>query len=243
MLKQVGVSVVVLAALVAFASSSTGTSVASGPHLTSPATAPFGISLPSTRSDQAYTVGGIPVCLDRPGNADIDGISLVAPKGGLTVSAFAARPLGTTLFGAENIELSRTGFDGRTTVSQSCGQSPGGAELAVEFRKTTNDNARADGILVKWHNNDAQGQVSIPLHIVFCEGPNENITACQSFPPQGSSVDMAWSDRKEAQDEIAPHLLLAGLQGSHSDRGHPGRSCFLRGDGRGPSGLDSRTAA
>jgi len=153
-----------------------------GPHLTSPATAAFGISLPSTKAGQAYTFGSLPVCLDKPGTVAIDGITPVGAKGGLAVTAFAARLLSHELYGAEPVRLSSSGFGGSTTVDTTCDSSVGGAEVAVELVKSEATNARMDGITIAWHSSATSGEVTMPFHLVLCQSADQDVPECQSMP-------------------------------------------------------------
>ncbi|WP_460626698.1 hypothetical protein [Intrasporangium mesophilum] len=147
-------------------------------HLTTLATAPFGASEPSTKAGQTWTFGAIPLCLDRPGSAHIDSIEAINPHDGLHVTDFAARPFRPEGFGAEPRPLSTIGFGGSATVTSDCAGRPGGAELAVELVKDHPGDARADGLLLRWHSSDADGVISIPFHIVLCHNSDLDAPAC-----------------------------------------------------------------
>jgi hypothetical protein len=155
-------------------------------RLTTPITLPFGASLPATTSARPYTFGSIPICLDKVGTVQIDSVAAVNSQGGLSVSGFAVRPLSPSLFGSQDRALVATGFNGTDAVSQTCRHPPGGADRGVESPKHRDTTARADGILVYWHNESERGEVEIPFHIVLCEGPDETIPTCQAFPQADS---------------------------------------------------------
>lgn len=151
--------------------------------LSSPATAPFGASIPSTRANQPYSFGAIPVCVAGDGTITIDRVVPLNSQGGLEVTAFATRPLRRDLFGEEPVALSTSGFGGSAMVQGRCSTTPGGAgsELAVELRKTAAGNARADGITIAWHGSAGNGKLLVPFHVVLCEGANENVAGCKAL--------------------------------------------------------------
>ena len=155
-------------------------------HLSAPGVAPFGASLPSTKAGQTWTFGTIPICLDRPGRAQVDSVTVVNARGGLRVTDFSTRPLSPTMLGAEPRRLAVLDFRGTRTVTMACASDPPGAELAVEFHKDQAVTARGDGLLVSWHSHDASGEFSIPFYVVLCQGPDENVEECRSFPERTS---------------------------------------------------------
>ncbi len=151
-----------------------------GVSLTTPSDAAFGISLPSTNQNEPYTFGSIPVCLRGQGRAVIDRVETLGAQGGMKVDAFAVRPLSSNMFGAEQVALASTGFGSATEVTQDCATAPGGSELAVQLSKTANGNARTRSLLVSWHSDSESGEVTIPGHIVLCQGPDQDIPDCQA---------------------------------------------------------------
>lgn len=151
-----------------------------GVSLTTPSDAAFGISLPSTRQDEPYTFGSIPLCLRGQGRAVIDRVEPLGAQGGMKVDAFAVRPLSSNMLGAEQVALAATGFGSATEVTQDCATAPGGSELAIQLSKTANGNARTTSLLVAWHSDTESGEVTIPGHIVLCQGPNQDVPDCQA---------------------------------------------------------------
>lgn len=181
-----GIVAIVAAPLSSCAS---GDSAYSGPphqasvRLSSPATAPFGASIPNTRVNQPYSFGAIPVCVSGDGTITIDRVFPLNSQGGLEVTAFATRPLRGDLFGEEPVALSTSVFGDSAVVQGRCSTTSGGAgsELAVELRKTIAGNARADGITITWHGSAGNGQLLVPFHVVLCEDANENIAGCKAL--------------------------------------------------------------
>lgn len=141
----------------------------------------FGASLPSTRAGRPLSIGASVLCLSEPGVAYIDAITAVEPHQGLAVTDFRVRPIGGgDLFGAEEVPLDRSGFGGTRRVTTPCRGLSAGAELAVEFTKPVPGNARAKGVLVRWHSARRSGSFTIPIHIVLCEGPNQEVAQCDA---------------------------------------------------------------
>lgn len=162
-----------------FASRDSTRDGADGPRLTTPAKLPFGISLPSTRAGQPFAFGSMPVCLSSPGSVTIDRVTATDAIGGLTVDAFAVRPLSANMFGAEQVTLATSGFGGTHEVTGSCSGTPGGAELAVQLTKTSSGHARESGLAVSWHSGSRSGTTNIPAHIVLCQSANLDTPACK----------------------------------------------------------------
>jgi len=166
-----------------------GDSAYSGPPhqasvgLSSPATAPFGASIPNTRVNHPYSFGAIPLCAAGDGTITIDRVLPLNSQGGLEVTAFGTRPLRGDLFGEEPVALSASGFGGSARIQGRCSTSSGGAgsELAVGLRKTAVGNARADGLTITWHGSAGNGQLVIPFHVVLCEDANENVAGCKAL--------------------------------------------------------------
>ncbi len=140
-----------------------------------------GAALPSTTAGKPYTFGAIPVCLTSPGRVVIDAIRPEDTTGGLRVSGFAVRSVAGDLFGAEQTTLAAAGFTGAHEVTSVCGPELTPDELAVEVTKATAINARGGNLLADWHNNSSHGTLSIPFHIVLCQGSDTTTTDCKSW--------------------------------------------------------------
>lgn len=172
-------TLVVLAAGVSwFAFRATISDVIFGPSLTTPIQDRFGISLPSTRAGQAFTIGAMSVCLSSPGVATIDRVTATGATQGLSVAAFAVRPLSPNLYGAEPVTLAASGFGGGRQVRVLCTGNPGGEELAVQLDKTRSLDVRQSGLEVSWHSGRRSGTFTIPAHIVLCQGANQDTPRC-----------------------------------------------------------------
>lgn len=138
----------------------------------------FGASLPS-RAGKPLTLGAFPVCLTEPGVAFIDAVTVIKARGGLAVTDYQVRPIrGNDRFGEDSVSLARSGFGGTKRVTTTCGGFADGSELAVELTKSLPENARGDGLLVRWHTAHRHGAIPMPIQIVLCEGPHENVPAC-----------------------------------------------------------------
>ena len=152
-------------------------------RLFSPASDSFGASLPSTRANQPYSFGSIPICVEGAGEVTIDRVTPINPQAGFRISAFATRPLSNNMIGALPTSLANSGFGGGPTVRERCstGEFDAGSELAIETVKTDASNARADGLTIRWHTNEQSGELVIPFHIALCQGEDESVAACTSL--------------------------------------------------------------
>lgn len=156
----------------------TGTVENGGDVLVFPEGNDFGISLPSTVANQPYTIGAIPLCLDDEERVVIE--SVVADRGGgLDVRAFAVRR-GEPGFGAGQISLQEAGFGNDREVREKCAEGVA-AELGVEFAKSTSATARTDGLDVHWRAGDRRGTTHVPLHLVLCEGADQDAPGCRAL--------------------------------------------------------------
>lgn len=72
---------------------SPGGSASEQPHLVVPGDGLGGAAkLPNVTGGVPYSLGSLTVCLDRPGRATIEAVTMAEPSGGLAVRAFAVRP-------------------------------------------------------------------------------------------------------------------------------------------------------
>jgi hypothetical protein len=138
----------------------------------------FGASLPS-QAGRPLTLGAFPVCLTEPGVAFIDAVTVIEPQGGLSVTDYRVRPIrGQVMFGEDSVSLARSDFGGTRRVTTQCGGDLDGEELAVELTKALPVNARGRGLLVRWHAAHRRGSITMPIHVVLCEGPNQDVPEC-----------------------------------------------------------------
>ena len=140
-------------------------------------TGEFGISLPSTKGGAPYSIGGIPLC-----RGDVDAAEVVAVSAddqGLVVTDFAVRPP-TLSVGADQIALDETDFGSGTSVTAPCSEDRS-SELGVEFTKPADTTARTEVLLVEWRAGDRTGVVHIPMHLVLCEHPDQDVPECLAY--------------------------------------------------------------
>jgi hypothetical protein len=138
----------------------------------------FGISLPSTVADRPYSIGGIALCVNGASSVQVDEV-LPADDDGIRVTDFAVGPLDGT-FGADQVTLEAAGFPDSRTVHGACADDQG-SQLGVQFSKPTAATARVDGLTVRWHSGEVSGTTTVPLHLVLCEGPDQDVPSCRSL--------------------------------------------------------------
>jgi hypothetical protein len=144
--------------------------------------APWGISLPSTKARAPYTIGGIPVCLRSGQAAVIDDVKATGAQDEIQVTNFVVRPLSDELFGAEQVRLSDAGVVGGHRVDAACSREPGGAELVVEMQKARPGNARIAGLNVTYSTAGRKGSLQVPLHLVLCQAADQETPDCEALP-------------------------------------------------------------
>jgi len=133
--------------------------------------APAGIGYLDVPPGRPYSVGGLPICVDSPGRAVIDGVDSIDPSGGLKIDAFGVAPQRVS-FSNDNRPLTthgaEHGFDvtGPAIVDTYCGK--GHVWLLLQYSKTTNETARNKGITVRYTSRGRHHSAEFGWEILLC---------------------------------------------------------------------------
>jgi hypothetical protein len=150
--------------------------IGSTPRLTFPNNGPFGISLPY-RNDKPWALGGIALCLNKPGTVTITGLVPQGGEGGLKLVQVATRHhAGHNLFGASQRTLQAEGFPtGTPIVNQTCDDpaNPHYYELASSWVRTVAGNGRFTSVRLDYTVEGKAAHLIIPWTLKLC-GPNKH---------------------------------------------------------------------
>jgi len=121
------------------------------------------------------SIGAMLICLDRPGEVTLMGISLEGTHGRIGVDEFAVRPnplaTGEAGLGATRGGLGSANFIvGRRTVSKQCRGAASAYELGVEVSRASPGIASFDGLAVHYASSSSSGILRIPMSLALCAG-------------------------------------------------------------------------
>ncbi|WP_327046557.1 hypothetical protein OG320_01235 [Microbispora sp. NBC_01189] len=166
-------------------------SVADGPRLylnNSPYTddeVAIGVVLPDVVAHRPYSLGGWVMCVDGPGAAVIDRIDLVNPAGGIVLQAFSFRRRGDhPMLGNSERPLTELGFPARgsavTTICAKNGESLG-TELGLQYGKTGDGTAHAEGVRVLYTSAGRRRTVDLALDVRLCAPGDMSTEQCREM--------------------------------------------------------------
>ncbi|KAA9380467.1 hypothetical protein F5972_04740 [Microbispora cellulosiformans] len=169
----------------------TAGSAADGPRLylnSSPYTddeVSIGVALPDVVAHRPYSLGGWVMCVDGPGAAVIDRIDLINPSGGIVLQAFSFRRRGDhPMLGNAERPLTELGFPARgsavTTVCAKNGESLG-TELGLQYGKTGEVTAHAEGVRVHYTSAGRRRTVDFALDVRLCAPGDMSTEQCREM--------------------------------------------------------------
>lgn len=129
-----------------------------------------------------YTIGGIPLCLDRPGWVTVESVSFESSTGGIAIHAFGVRLRSNGPAGTGPGSLDRHGFDvaDRVVVLRCPERRPdretgradrvvrpndGVQVLGIEVSKSQAVTAEANSLVVRYRSALGAGRLVVPLFI------------------------------------------------------------------------------
>jgi hypothetical protein len=129
------------------------------------------------RPGMPVSVGGISVCLTRPGRVTIDDVSMVGPVGGIKVDGWTLlnHPEQATsrFVGTDRRSMRSYGFPLTHTVDMVCKPHLDYAyldELVVQVERTDAHDAGFRALRIEWSSDDDRGTLDVPLAVALCNG-------------------------------------------------------------------------
>ncbi len=131
---------------------------------------PVGIVvLHDTVAHRPYSLGGWDMCLDRPGSATITSVEPIRPYNDIVVQAFSSRPHTGPMLGNAEKPLTELGFPARgPAVTTVCEESDLHTELALQYGKTRDDSAGAEGVRITYTSAGRRHTVDFHLRVLLC---------------------------------------------------------------------------
>lgn len=127
------------------------------------------VTLRDTVAHRPYSLGGWDMCLDRPGSVTITGIELIKPYNDIVLQAFSSRPHTGPMLGNAEKPLTELGFPARSpAVTTVCEESPLHTELALQYAKTGDAAAGAEGVRITYTSAGRQRTVDFNLRVLLC---------------------------------------------------------------------------
>ncbi len=105
------------------------------------------VMLHDTVARRPYSLGGWDMCLDRPGSVTITRVELIKPYNDIVLRAFSSRPHTGPMLG--NAEKPLT-------------------ELGLQYAKTGDATAGADGVRITYTSAGRQRTVDFSLRVLLC---------------------------------------------------------------------------
>lgn len=118
-------------------------------------------------------IGGMIVCLDRPGRVHVTSVQPIKPTGGFTVARWVLRrsPWWTGsggVIGSERTTLAAAGYRGGSVVDLACQAKTGrGYELAVQVTRPATERARTVGFRLSYLAQGHTGTLDFPYTITL----------------------------------------------------------------------------
>ncbi|MGW4642207.1 hypothetical protein ACWEN6_27080 [Sphaerisporangium sp. NPDC004334] len=147
----------------------------------------FTATLPDTTTGKAYSLGSWVVCLDRPGSVTIDKAELLKPSGGIRLQAVSARPQSRTtpMLGNVDQPLTKVGFPARppaiTTVCGKDGDQTLRTELGLQYGKTGDATARAEGVRLTYTSAGRRHSVDFSMVVELCAPGDTRTPRCKEL--------------------------------------------------------------
>ncbi|MGI5159396.1 hypothetical protein [Microbispora sp. CA-102843] len=150
-------------------------------------TASIGIVLPDTVAGRPYSLGGWVMCFDRPGSVTIDKVDLIRPSGGIVLQAFSSRLQSRTraMLGNAEQPLTELEFPARSpAVTTPCSTRDHDGlltELGLQYGKTGDRTARAEGVRVFYTSAGRQRTVDLDLDVQLCAPDDMDTEQCRDM--------------------------------------------------------------
>jgi hypothetical protein len=142
-------------------------------------TARIGVALPDIVAGRPYSLGGWIMCLDRPGTVTIERIDLLRPSGGIVLQTFSSRPQGPDMIGNAEESLTAIGFPARNPdVTTACEQDGPLTELGLQYGKSGDASAHAEGIRLTYTSAGRQRTVDFALDVRLCAPGDMSTKQC-----------------------------------------------------------------
>ncbi|WP_182903263.1 hypothetical protein [Microbispora sp. H10830] len=127
------------------------------------------------------------MCLDRPGSVTIDKVDLIRPSGGIVLQAFSSRLQSRTraMLGNAEQPLTELEFPARSpAVTTPCSNRDHDGlltELGLQYGKTRNRTARAEGVRVTYTSAGRQRTVDLDLDVQLCAPDDMSTKQCREM--------------------------------------------------------------
>jgi hypothetical protein len=205
MRKCTGAVVSGLALCLMLATSCTGAPSDNHPHILPPSESGWaGASIPDRRANVPYPlVGGINLCLDRPGSVEVIEVTMEHTEGGFRIDAYAFRPMQASPEGDYHYPTTFTetlwelGFEsGSTTIDLVCPEELGGpsddeladvatesvnrglVEFGIQFSKPTDATARGAIIRLTYRSGGKTYVHRTGFELILCEQADQSVPEC-----------------------------------------------------------------
>lgn len=127
------------------------------------------VMLPGTVAGRPYSLGGWDMCLDRPGSVTITRVEPIKPYNDIVVQAFSSRPHTGPMLGNAEKPLTELGFPARSpAVTVVCEENAFHTELALQYAKTSDATAGADGVRITYTSAGRQRTVDLNVRVLLC---------------------------------------------------------------------------
>lgn len=157
-----------------------------------------GASVGDRRAEEPYSFfGAANLCIDRPGSVIVTEVTMEHTEGGLTIDAFASRPIIPGMEFPQPETFTETlwelGFQpGSTRIETVCPHDSGGpsddelarlttepvfrgfTHLGIQFSKPTDETARGAIIRITYQSGDATYVHRIGFELVLCKGESDS---------------------------------------------------------------------
>ncbi|WP_432932739.1 hypothetical protein ACQPZZ_15770 [Microbispora sp. CA-135349] len=136
------------------------------------------VMLPDTLAHRPYSLGGWNMCLDRPGSATITKVEPIRPYNDIVIQAFSSRPHAGPGLGNAEKPLTELGFPARSpAVTTVCDENDPHTELALQYGKTRDDSAGAEGVRITYTSAGRRHTVDFHLRVLLC-APDDPVERC-----------------------------------------------------------------
>ena len=138
-----------------------------------------------TKPKEPVSIGGIMVCLDRPGRIEVTGLAFM-DTGGVTLRRAAIRQIDTTRragLGADRLDLAHAGFPPTAVATATCGKKPEQplTELAFEVVNTSPRTVKSRDLLISYCSGHSNQTFKIPVQVILC-APTDETGDCTTVP-------------------------------------------------------------
>ncbi|MEU6425102.1 hypothetical protein ABZ860_04330 [Microbispora sp. NPDC046973] len=147
------------------------------------------VTLHDTVAHRPYSLGGWDMCLDRPGSVTVTGVELIKPYNDIVLQAFSSRPHRGAMLGMAEKPLTELGFPARSpAVAVACEESTLHTELALQYAKSGDADAGAEGVRITYTSAGRERTVDFNLRVLLC-APGDTERCREAYEELRTSIN------------------------------------------------------